>query len=44
MGAVGGTAYCFYFHEPVMAVCVLALAALAFPYVRECFKSLMNKD
>lgn len=44
VGGIGGFGLSIYHKEPVIAVCVAALTAMAFPYVRECFKSLMNKD
>lgn len=35
LAALGGTAYLFYFGKPVFGIANLALAAMAFPFVKE---------
>lgn len=42
LGAIGGTAYLFYFKEPLFAVAILAICAMAFPYVKAKFKRLLE--
>lgn len=42
LAAIGGTAYLFYYHQPVMAVAVLCLAAMAAPYVIARVKELLK--
>lgn len=42
LAAIGGTAYLFYYHQPVMAVAVLCLAAMAAPYVVARVKELLK--
>ena len=42
LGAIGGTAYLFYYHQPVMAIAVLCLAAMAAPYVIARVKELLK--
>ena len=41
-GTIGGVAYLLYFHKPLFAVAVAALAAMAFPYVRDRVKDLLG--
>ena len=42
MAAIGGTAYLFYYRQPVMAVAVMCLAAMAAPYVIARVKELLK--
>ena len=42
LGTIGGVAYLLYFHKPLFAVAVAALAAMAFPYVRDRVKDLIG--
>ena len=42
LGAIGGTAYLFYYHQPVMAIATLCLAAMAAPYVIARVKELLK--
>ena len=42
LGAIGGTAYLFYYHQPVMAIATLCLAAMAAPYVITRVKELLK--
>lgn len=42
LAAIGGTAYFFYYHQPVMAIAVLCLAAMAAPYVIARVKELLK--
>lgn len=44
VGGIGGFGLSLYHKEPVIAVCVAALAAMAFPYAKKCFKELRSKD
>ena len=41
LGALGGLGYCIYAKAYLIAIAVLALAAMAFPYAKQCFKSLL---
>ena len=40
IGGLGGYGYCLHYKQPVTALCIVALAAMAFPYVRKCWKQL----
>lgn len=42
VGVIGGFGYAAYNRAGFIAFCVLALGAMAFPYVRECFRKMMN--
>ena len=44
VGGIGGFGLSLYHKEPVIAASVAALAAMAFPYAKKCFKDLLNKD
>lgn len=41
LGAIGGFGYCVYAKAYLIAIAVLALAAMAFPYAKQCFKNLI---
>ena len=43
-GATAGFGYCIYIKEPVTALAIVALAAMAFPYARKCWKALNGGD
>ena len=40
VGAIGGFAYALMLHKGLIAVCVAALAAMAFPYFKKCWDEL----
>lgn len=40
IGGFGGFGYCIFHKQPFIAVCVAALAAMAFPFVKKCWKVL----
>ena len=42
LGTIGGVAYLLCFHKPLFAVAVAAVAAMAFPYVRDRVKELLG--
>ena len=42
LAAIGGTAYLFYYHQPVMGIANLCLAAMAAPYVIARVKELLK--
>ena len=41
LGAIGGFGYCIYAKAYLIAIDVLALSAMAFPYAKQCFKNLL---
>ena len=40
IGTIGGFGYSAWGGSWFIAICILALAAMAFPYVKKCFKDL----
>lgn len=42
LNTIGGTGYLFYYLQPFMAVCNLAVSAMAFPYAKQCLDELLK--
>lgn len=40
IGTLGSIGYCIFYRQPFIAVCVAALAAMAFPFAKKCWKVL----
>lgn len=43
VGAIGGFGYAMYCKAYFIAVCVIALAVMAFPTVKSCYNKLINQ-
>lgn len=42
LAVIGGTGYCIYIHKWLFAVAILAVGAMAFPFIRKIFPTVEN--